>query len=70
MSFFVAKGITAVLKDGAEIMVHRLAYGESTGSNPDNDHRIGATCCHFRKIHCRTADNVFFCAERKRNSNN
>ena len=68
MSFFVAKGITAVLKGGAEIIVHRFAYGESTGSNPDNDHRIGATCCHFRKIHCRATDYVFLCS--KRNNNN
>ncbi|WP_279136855.1 hypothetical protein [Bacteroides acidifaciens] len=58
----------AVLKGGAEIMVHRLAYGESTGSNPDNDHRISATCCHLRKSHCRTADSIFLCS--KRNNNN
>ena len=68
VSFFVVEGITAVLKGGAEIMVHRLAYGESTGSNPDNDHRIGAICCHFRKIHCRAADYIFLCG--KRNNTN
>lgn len=47
LSFFVAKGMIAVLKGGAEIMGHRLAYGESTGSNPDNDHlsaQHAATC--------------------------
>ncbi|ROT03372.1 hypothetical protein EEL42_12355 [Muribaculaceae bacterium Isolate-100 (HZI)] len=64
MSFFAAKGMIAVSKGGAEIMVHRLAYGELTGSNPDNDHRIGATCCHFRKIHCRAIDYVFLCSKK------
>ena len=47
LSFFMVKGITAVLKGGAEIMGHRLAYGESTSSNPDNDHlsaQHAATC--------------------------
>ena len=68
LSFFVAKGITAVLKDGAEIMGHRLANRESTGSNPDKRYRIGATCCHLRKSHCRTADSIFLCS--KRNNNN
>ena len=68
LSFFVVKGITAVLKGGAEIMGHRLAHGESTGCNPDKRYHIGATRCHFWKSHCRTVDSIFLCS--KRNNNN
>ena len=68
MSFFVAKGITAVLKGGAEIMGHGLAHGELTGDNPDKRYHIDATRCHFREIHCRTVDSIFLCS--KRNNNN
>ena len=68
MSFFVAKGITAVLKGGEEIMGHRLAHRESTNDNPDKRYHIGATRCHFWKCHCRTVDSIFLCS--KRNNNN
>lgn len=68
MFFFAAKGITAVLKGGAEIMGHRLAHRESTGGNPDKRFHIGVTRCHFRESHCRTVDSTFLCS--KRNNNN
>lgn len=68
MSFFVAKGITAVLKGGAEIMRHRLAHRESTASNPDKRYHIGVTRCHFQKKHCWAVDYIFLYS--KRNNNN
>ena len=37
-------------------------------STPDNLCHTGATCFHFREIHCRITDYIFLCG--KRNSNN
>ena len=70
MSFFVAKGITAVLKGGAEIMGHGLAHGELTGDNPDKRYHIDATRCHFREIPFRTVDSKLLCSKRNNNKKN
>lgn len=66
--FLCRKGITAVLKGRAEIMGHRLAHRESTSGNPYKRYHIGATRCHFEKIHCQIVYYVFLCSKRSKNN--